>query len=355
MQALLPRGGHRAASWKLRSPSQPSVGRSLWLSRHCGCSGNRWYYGTSTTSDDDSSFTTTTSFAEQRLSSPIRRALAQMGLEKMTDIQAATLAPALAGRDVLGRARTGTGKTVAFLVPSLQRTAPKSSRSAKGHRGRQAPRRVQVLVISPTRELASQIGDQAEALLSEASGTNKRGVQVMFGGTKKQRDVTRLERSMPDVVVATPGRLLDHLRNTTLRNGAFRGLFNKLQVLILDEADQLLEMGFRNDIMEILHHLPAEKQTLLFSATLPPAVREVMAKTMHDDFVTVDCVGENGNSGELSSVTHSSKQVPQSHVVLSSNCRAVSSVLEVIQDAQASAPSNYKIIAFFPTVRCLYI
>jgi|EP01043_Picozoa_sp_COSAG02_P046261 ATP-dependent RNA helicase MSS116 len=283
----------------------------------------------------------------------MRHALAKMGLEKMTDIQAATLGPALAGQDVLGRARTGTGKTVAFLVPSLERTAPKNARNRTGRTGRQGPPSVDVLAISPTRELASQIADQGEALLSGPSDSNKRSVQVMFGGTNKPRDVARLERSTPTLLVATPGRLLDHFRNTTLRKGAFRELFSGLQVLILDEADQLLEMGFRNDIMEILRHLPVGKQTLLFSATLPPKLEDVMAATMREDFVTVDCIGESVGGATSSSATHSSQQVPQSHVVLPSNSRAIASVLEVIQDAQASAPSNYKIIAFFPTVRRL--
>jgi len=298
-------------------------------------------------------FTTQTSFAEQQLSSPMRRALASMGLEKMTDIQVETLGPALSGQDVLGRARTGTGKTVAFLVPSLERTALKNTRNQSGHRGRQGPQCVDVLAISPTRELASQIADQGQALLSGTSGTNKRGVQVMFGGTKKPRDVARLERSIPSLLVATPGRLLDHFRNTNLRECAFRDLFSNLQVLILDEADQLLEMGFRNDIMEILRHLPVEKQTLLFSATLPPTLEDVMAATMRKDFVTVDCIGETATDGSSSSATHSSRQVPQSHVVLPSNTRAIASVLEVIHNAQESAPSNYKIMAFFPTVRRL--
>jgi ATP-dependent RNA helicase MSS116 len=299
--------------------------------RGSGGSGRRRWLST------ESSFTTAASFAEQQQLSPqLRRALASMGLENMTEIQAATIGPALEGRDVLGRARTGTGKTVAFLVPSLERTAGKSARQ-----------RVDVLAISPTRELASQIADQGELLLAR---DKKRGVQVMFGGTKKPRDMARLERRTPALLVATPGRLLDHLRSTSLRDGtAFSDLLSDVQVLVLDEADQLLEMGFRNDVMEILRYLPAAKQTLLFSATVPPGVKEVMGATMHKDFVTVDCIGEGG--GADSSATHSVDQVPQSHVLLPSNGRAVAGVLEVVEAAQASAPTSHKIIAFFPTAQ----
>ena len=213
---------------------------------------------------------------------------------------------------VLGRARTGTGKTVAFLVPALQNSAAKSNSS---QHERHESRGIDVLAISPTRELASQISEQGEQLLSFSP---KRSVQVMFGGTKKPRDINQLERNCPSLLVATPGRLLDHLQTTRLRNGSFKDLVSNVQVLILDEADQLLEMGFRNDIMEILSYLPAQKQTLLFSATIPPGLTGVMEKTMRTGSVTVDCIHDDDGA------THSVDQVPQSHVLLPDNGRQVS-------------------------------
>ena len=169
-------------------------------------------------------------FGEQKLSEPLTKALEAMKLEHMTEIQAKTLGPALEGLDVLGRARTGTGKTVAFLVPALENSA--------SHR---APDRIDVLAISPTRELASQISEQGEQLLAFSP---KRPVQVMFGGTKKPRDIRQLERNCPSLLVATPGRLLDHLQTTRLQNGkTFKDLVKHVQVLILDEVRFLTGFG----------------------------------------------------------------------------------------------------------------
>ena len=277
-------------------------------------------------------------FARQPLSAKTRRALAAMGLERMTDIQAKTLGPALDGLDVLGRARTGTGKTVAFLVPALERTA------AKGRGGAKARRQgIDILAISPTRELAMQISDQGEALLQFHE---RRRAQVMFGGTKKAKDVRALERGAPSLLVATPGRLLDHLQTTRLRDGTpFRELLGRVRVLVLDEADQLLEMGFRKDIEQILSHLPAERQTLLFSATIPKPLEEIMARSMRRGFVTVNCVESDDHA------THSAEQVPQSSLLLPSDERAISGVIEVVEAAIHEAATDHKIIAFFPTAQ----
>ena len=269
-------------------------------------------------------------FAEQKLSAPTLRALDEaLALEHMTEIQAKTLAPALEGRDVLGRARTGTGKTVAFLVPALERLTD-------------ARPSVDVLAISPTRELATQISTQAADLL-RFQPSSRRHVQTMFGGTKSNADLRRLERAPPCVLVATPGRLLDHLRNSSVHGQPFAKLLGKLQVLVLDEADQLLEMGFRKEIEEIIRHLPSAKQTFLFSATVPPGLRGIMGQTMRAGFETVDCV-QDGDPA-----SHTNANVPQSHVVLPSAGRAVAAQLELVRHAMGEAPDDHKIIAFFPT------
>ena len=194
----------------------------------------------------------------------------------MTEIQAKTLLPALAGTDVLARARTGTGKTVGFLVPSIERVQQRRGGSSG----------IDVLVISPTRELATQIGTQAEALATHHGGGF--GTQVVFGGTPSKRDLSRFNAQLPAVLVATPGRLIDHLENSRLAGGSrggggarpFSDALRDLKVLVLDEADQLLDMGFEREIRRITSFLPPSKQTLLFSATMPPALRSVMAATM---------------------------------------------------------------------------
>jgi superfamily II DNA/RNA helicase len=186
-----------------------------------------------------------------------------MGLTTMTEIQARTFEAASTGKDVLGRARTGTGKTLAFLLPAIERILQSGDY--------QAGQNIGILIVSPTRELASQIADQAEKLLTFHPDTK---VQVMFGGTNMKTDINQLNRKLPTVLVATPGRLLDHLESTTMaRGGKFgKDIMSKTPVVVLDETDRLLDMGFRKEITKILNFLPRgeKRQTLLFSATIPP-------------------------------------------------------------------------------------
>ena len=242
------------------------------------------------------------------------------------------------GIDVLGRARTGTGKTVAFLVPAIQTIINNASRSSS----------VKILAISPTRELATQISVQAEALLTHHKRTYGFSCQVVYGGTNIRTDISKFNRAMPTIIVATPGRLKDHLQNTVLSSGRkFADCMNDLEVLVLDEADQLLEMGFRPDIRTIVSFLPAirVRQTLLFSATMPKLLRSVMAESMKPDYVTVDCIHDGDGGAETN------KHVKQSHIVLPSMNRIVISVLEVVMEAIRRNPRDHKIIAFFSTAR----
>jgi ATP-dependent RNA helicase RhlE len=187
-------------------------------------------------------------FEQLGLDPMLLRAVRALGYESPTPIQREGIPPILAGRDVIGTAQTGSGKTAAFLLPILQRIHG------------QPTGRTRVLVLTPTRELAAQI---EEALHDLARGSRIRGKAVYGGvGMGPQEDALR---GGVDVVVATPGRLLDHMGR---RNVDFRGL----QVLVLDEADRMLDMGFLPDVRRIVDALPRERQTLLFSATMPPEV-----------------------------------------------------------------------------------
>jgi len=176
------------------------------------------------------------------------RALRDQGFTAPTPIQQQAIPPALAGRDLLASAPTGTGKTAAFVLPIVQRLRGAHARS------------VRALILTPTRELASQVDEQ---LVRFAAGTSVRTACVVGGVAMGPQ--TRALRAGIDVLVATPGRLLDHLQHPYARLDA-------VEVLVLDEADRMLDMGFLPAIRRVLERLPRERQTLLFSATLPPAI-----------------------------------------------------------------------------------
>lgn len=259
----------------------------------------------------------------------------------MTDIQSRTYIAAASGTDVLGRARTGTGKTLAFLIPALERIL-----SSKDYN---PGKNIGILVVSPTRELATQIGDQAEKLLTFHK---KLSCQVMYGGTKMTRDINTLNKCLPTILVATPGRLLDHLENTKLSNGKKFGLdiMRGTPLLILDEADRLLDMGFQREIRKIMTYLPRQerRQTLLFSATVPKELKQIMSENMREDFVEVDCIGGDGSS-EFNSEEHTNILVKQTHIILPSLDRYVTSVVEIVKHFMKD--KDHKLVVFFPTAR----
>jgi len=178
-------------------------------------------------------------------------AITSIGFTSATDIQAKTIPPLLAGKDVLGEAQTGTGKTAAFGLPALAKIDTSSKKP-------------QLMVLAPTRELAMQV---AEAI--ESFGKNMKGLRVatLYGGQSYGPQFQQLERGA-QVVVGTPGRLMDHLRRKSLKLG-------DLKVCVLDEADEMLNMGFLEDIQWILDHLPKTTQMCLFSATMPAAIRKI--------------------------------------------------------------------------------
>jgi ATP-dependent RNA helicase RhlE len=190
-------------------------------------------------------------FASLGLDRRLLDAVRSLGYEKPTPIQSDAIPPGLAGRDVLACAATGSGKTAAFLLPVLQRLLA----------GRQG--RVRALVLTPTRELAAQIDEHRRAL---GTGTGLTGAAV-FGGVGMTPQETALKRGV-DVLVATPGRLLDHLQHPYAR-------LDGVEILVIDEADRMLDMGFLPDVRRILARLPRDKQVLLFSATMPPEIQQL--------------------------------------------------------------------------------
>ena len=286
------------------------------------------------------------------ISAETRRALTEhMKFTFMTQVQKATLPDIIAGKDVVAKAKTGTGKTVAFLLPTLDRLAQRA-------RANQAPpnrRDIAVLVLSPTRELASQIEREADALL-KFQPPGAVNVEVMFGGTPLPRDLKRFADPRPiDVLVTTPGRLQDHITNAPdVGNRLARGV----RVLILDEADRLLDMGFRPAIERIVRTLPAARQTLLFSATLPPALNQMLgmggggaaaasSALVRPGYVVIDTVGEEEDS-ERAVVN-----VPQDGVVVALD-RQLAALDNIIRQHVAecrAANTKFKVIVFFAAAR----
>jgi ATP-dependent RNA helicase RhlE len=196
------------------------------------------------------------SFSDLKLSPDSLRALERAGFEQPTPIQAQAIPPALAGKDVIGVAATGTGKTAAFLLPILERLAGKHGTRA--------------LVLAPTRELALQIGEE---LARFGRGRHVRGA-VVIGGVGMGRQAGELADGH-EVVIATPGRLVDHLQQGTAK-------LDRIEVLVLDEADRMLDMGFKPQLTKILGRLPKVRQSLLFSATVGDEVAEFARQHLKD-------------------------------------------------------------------------
>ena len=310
------------------------------------------------------------------ISPNIKRAITEvMGLSQMTEIQSQTYRAVISGDCVLGRARTGTGKTLAFLLPTIERllAAPLDLYIPGQSIG--------CIIVAPTRELAIQIADQAEQLLTYYSEMN---VACIYGGTKIQRDYRLLSGGntgrMPAILVATPGRLLEHLENNSRiiqygssRQTKFRDIIDKTQIVILDEADRLFE-GFYKDTTKILSFLPrsAKRQTLLFSATLPQRLKVFLRDTMKINFTNIDCVADKDNdvgraskTGDtpkdrkdtsISSATANSAdkktgetniRVDQTFWELESMDEYITALVSLIYDT-IQTEENYKIIVFFP-------
>ncbi|MBP1908410.1 DEAD/DEAH box helicase [Methanolobus bombayensis] len=192
-------------------------------------------------------------FKDLYLSRNLEKAIKELGFEEPTPIQSKAIPFILEGRDVIGQAQTGTGKTAAFGIPALEMV---NSRSKK----------TQVLVLCPTRELANQVADEI-GKLGKYTGTK---ILAVYGGQNIDRQIKVLKRGV-QIVIGTPGRVLDHIERKTLN-------LNSVQMFVLDEADEMLDMGFREDIESIFASIPEGRQTILFSATMPKPIMKLTKK-----------------------------------------------------------------------------
>jgi len=221
-------------------------------------------------------------FSALGLHDDLVRAVRALGFTEPTPIQAQAIPPALAGKDVLACAMTGSGKTAAFALPILHHLAARPRGATRA------------LVLTPTRELAAQIQEHTAALARHT----RVSAAAVFGGVGMGPQEQAFRRGA-DVIVATPGRLLDHLR---MPYASFRGL----EVLVLDEADRMLDMGFLPDVRRILRHLPARRQTLLFSATLPAPIVELAGQMLKDPV----SISVGRRSAPAVGITHAAYPVP---------------------------------------------
>lgn len=193
-------------------------------------------------------------FAELGVSPEILKAVEKLGYEEASPIQTAVIPAVLQGRDVVGQSATGSGKTAAFAIPAIELAKP-------------TVRKVQVLILCPTRELAVQVAEETGKLL-----LFKRGLHVVpiYGGQSYDRQFRALAAGV-QIVIGTPGRVMDHMERGTLK-------LDDLKLVVLDEADRMLDMGFRDDIEKILSAVPAERQLLFFSATMPRVIQDLIGR-----------------------------------------------------------------------------
>jgi ATP-dependent RNA helicase RhlE len=202
-------------------------------------------------------------FTKLGLSDPLLRGVLASGYTSPTEIQSEAIPAALSGQDIIGCAQTGTGKTAAFVLPILSRIFCEEQANRK-------KRVIRSLILTPTRELAVQI---ERSILNYGRFVGVRALAI-YGGVDIKRQLETLRRGV-DVVVATPGRLMDHMRRGSVD-------FRAMDVLVLDEADRMFDMGFIDDVQKIIKTLPAHRQTMLFSATIPPEVRQLAAGVQKD-------------------------------------------------------------------------
>ena len=226
---------------------------------------------------------TDTLFSQLELDPRIEKAVAEMGFDAATPIQAQVIPLIRGGADVIAKSQTGTGKTAAFAIPALETVDVKEDKPT-----------VQVLVLCPTRELAQQAGEEIRKLARFLPGIR---IAEVYGGASMDRQFIQLRRC--NMVVGTPGRVMDHMRRKTIK-------LQNLKMIVLDEADEMLNMGFKEDIETILQDTPEQRQTILFSATMPPAI-SALAKTFQHDPQTVEI---NKSQVTLEQIEQSCVEVP---------------------------------------------
>lgn len=255
------------------------------------------------------SFDVTQSFSDFGLHPAILSAVLGAGYSQPTPIQAQALPPVMDGRDVMGAAQTGTGKTAAFSLPILHRLMPLANSSASPAR-----HPVRALILTPTRELADQV---AASVRLYTQGTPLRSA-VVFGGVDIAPQKDTLRRGC-EVLVATPGRLLDHIDQKTVN-------LSQVGILVLDEADRMLDMGFMPDLLRIVQMLPKQRQSLLFSATFSPEIRKLASNFLRDP-VTIEVAARNATADTVTQVVYAlrpeQKRAAVSHIVKSKGLKQV--------------------------------
>jgi len=222
-------------------------------------------------------------FKELNLTEPIQRSLTEAGYNLPTEIQSQSIPSILAGKDILGCAQTGTGKTAAFAIPIIQRLSTTAIRKGK--------RAIRALVLTPTRELAIQVSQSFE---DYGKYTDLRQT-VLFGGVSQGKQVTSLNSGV-DILIATPGRLLDLMQQGYVN-------LTQVEVLVLDEADRMLDMGFVHDVKKVIAKVPVKRQTLFFSATMPVAIKK-LANAILNNPVAVTVTPVSSTARKISQMVH---------------------------------------------------
>ena len=225
-------------------------------------------------------------FADFGLDPQIQKAVLEQGYTTPTPIQAQSIPHVLAGSDLMGAAQTGTGKTAAFVLPIIQKILRHASNSASPAR-----HPIRALVLTPTRELAVQVADNAA---SYSKYTDLRAA-VVYGGVDMKEQVATLRNGV-EILIATPGRLLDHI-------GSKVANLSQVEILVLDEADRMLDMGFLPDLQRIINLIPAQRQTLLFSATFSPEIKKLAQSYLRTP-VTVEVARQNAAADTVKQVVH---------------------------------------------------
>ncbi|KAJ4421738.1 hypothetical protein N0V82_003582 [Gnomoniopsis sp. IMI 355080] len=262
--------------------------------------------------------------------------LVDMKMATMTPVQAETLPHTLTGSDVLAQAKTGTGKTIAFLLPAIQKLISDPNRTKSIRRNRP----ISMLVISPTRELATQIADEAKRLLQRFPEHNQ--VHIAVGGTNPKTGLNKILNGC-DILVATPGRLLDYLGQP---DGALRSKLQGVQTLVLDEADRLMDMGFLPDIRKVVSYLPAQAATgrtgMLFSATINDRVKQFAGLVMSGEYKFVSTIP----AGEAQTHEH----VPQRLIAVPTFADLAPALVGTLRhEIAAVGKDTFKTIIFAPT------
>lgn len=250
------------------------------------------------------------SFTSLGLSEPLLRAIAEQGYETPSPIQLQAIPAVLAGRDLMAAAQTGTGKTAGFTLPMLQNLMASAEKSRK----KVSPNRIRALVLTPTRELAAQVGESVAIYGKHLPMRHT----VVFGGVGINPQMMALRKGV-DVLVACPGRLLDLYSQNAVR-------FDELEILVLDEADRMLDMGFIHDIRRVLKLLPQKRQNLLFSATFADEIRELATGLLNDP-LSIEVAPRNSTAERIEQLVHpvdkANKPALLAHLVAKNNWEQV--------------------------------